>query len=89
MVTWKFYPSQTRSWLHLATMNSSNHKYNNTIGDPIEHLVHIKSKSMLHARNRTLMYKVFPATLHNGGFRWFRGLELQSITFWSNYKSCL
>ena len=47
--------------------------------DPVEHVSHFNQRMVVHSKNETLMYKVFPSSLGPVAMKWFDGLEAGSI----------
>jgi len=47
--------------------------------NPIEHVSHFNQRMVVHSKNETLMYKVFPSSLGSVTMRWFDGLGACSI----------
>ncbi|XP_050277990.1 uncharacterized protein LOC126719484 [Quercus robur] len=47
--------------------------------DPVEHVSHFNHRMVVHLKNETLMYKVFPSSLGLVAMRWFDGLREGSI----------
>ena len=47
--------------------------------NPVEHVNHFNQRMVVHSKNETLMYKVFPSSLGLVAMRWFDGLKEGSI----------
>ena len=47
--------------------------------NPVENVSHFNQRMVVHSKNETLMYKVFPSSLGSVTMRWFDGLGACSI----------
>ena len=47
--------------------------------DPVEHVSHFNQRMVVHSKNETLMYKMFPSNLGPMVMRWFDGQQEGSI----------
>ena len=48
--------------------------------DSVEHVNYFNQRTAIHSKNKALMCKVFPSSLHPVAMKWFDGLEEGSIS---------